>query len=241
MGTDAGAAPAVAEMLRLPGLEVRGLFTHLAVADSPAPEDAAFTRTQLDAFEALARKLRGAGYTLPPLHAQASCGILNQPQPDCGYARPGIALYGALSTAGCAARLHPVLAPALALRARVVSVRRVPPGEGAGYGLAFRARRSTRLAVVAIGYADGWPRAAGEGRGHVLLHGRRAPVVGRVCMDQLLVDATDTGAAVGDVATLIGADGPERITAEEAAEAAGTIANELLCRIGPRVPRVYLR
>ena len=77
--------------------------------------------------------------------------------------------------------------------------------------------------------------------GHVLLHGRRAPVVGRVCMDQLLVDATDTGAAVGDVATLIGADGPERITAEEAAEAAGTIANELLCRIGPRVPRVYLR
>lgn len=92
-------APAVAEMLRLPGLEVRGLFTHLAVADSPAPEDAAFTRTQLDAFEALARKLRGAGYTLPPLHAQASCGILNQPQPDCGYARPGIALYGALSTA----------------------------------------------------------------------------------------------------------------------------------------------
>lgn len=241
LGTDAGAAPAVAEMLRLPGLEVRGLFTHLAVADSPAPEDAAFTRTQLDAFEALARKLRGAGYTLPPLHAQASCGILNQPQPDCGYARPGIALYGALSTAGCAARLHPVLAPALALRARVVSVRRVPPGEGAGYGLAFRARRSTRLAVVAIGYADGWPRAAGEGRGHVLLHGRRAPVVGRVCMDQLLVDATDTGAAVGDVATLIGADGPERITAEEAAEAAGTIANELLCRIGPRVPRVYLR
>ena len=97
LGTDAGAAPAVAEMLRLPGLEVRGLFTHLAVADSPAPEDAAFTRTQLDAFEALARKLRGAGYTLPPLHAQASCGILNQPQPDCGYARPGIALYGALS------------------------------------------------------------------------------------------------------------------------------------------------
>ena len=201
----------------------------------------AWAEVDLDAFEALARKLRGAGYTLPPLHAQASCGILNQPQPDCGYARPGIALYGALSTAGYAARLHPVLAPALALRARVVSVRRVPPGEGAGYGLAFRARRSTRLAVVAIGYADGWPRAAGEGRGHVLLHGRRAPVVGRVCMDQLLVDATDTGAAVGDVATLIGADGPERITAEEAAEAAGTIANELLCRIGPRVPRVYLR
>ncbi|MFQ9679543.1 MAG: alanine racemase [Ruthenibacterium lactatiformans] len=235
LGTDAGAAPAVAEMLRLPGLEVRGLFTHLAVADSPAPEDAAFTRTQLDAFEALARKLRGAGYTLPPLHAQASCGILNQPQPDCGYARPGITLrraqYGGLRGA-----LHPVLAPALALRARVVSVRRVPPGEGAGYGLAFRARRSTRLAVVAIGYADGWPRAAGEGRGHVLLHGRRAPVVGRVCMDQLLVDATDTGAAVGDVATLIGADGPERITAEEAAEAAAPSPTSFCAASVPACP-----
>lgn len=240
LGTDAQAAPAVAEMLRLPGLEVRGLFTHLATADSLAPEDEAFTQAQLAAFAALAQRLRAAGYTLPPLHVQASCGILNEPGLTCGYARPGIALYGALGTRGCTTRLHPALSPALALRARVVSVRRVPPGAGAGYGLAFRALRSTRLAVVAIGYADGWPRAAGEGHGHVLLHGKRAPIVGRVCMDQLLVDATDAGAAVGDVATLLGADGQGRITAEEAAGAAGTIANELLCRIGPRVPRIYL-
>ena len=239
LGTDAGAAPAVAEMLRLPGLEVRGLFTHLAVADSPAPEDAAFTRTQLDAFEALARKLRGAGYTLPPLHAQASCGILNQPQPDCGYARPGIALYGALSTAGCAARLHPVLAPALALRARVVSVRRVPPGEGAGYGLAFRARRSTRLAVVAIGYADGWPRAAGEGRGHVLLHGRRAPVVGRVCMDQIVVDVTDIpDVKAGDAAIVFGGGAADSV--DDVARMTGTINYEVLCDVGRRVQRVYV-
>ena len=205
-----------------------------------APEDEAFTQAQLAAFAALAQRLRAAGYTLPPLHVQASCGILNEPGLTCGYARPGIALYGALGTQGCTTRLHPALSPALALRARVVSVRRVPPGAGAGYGLAFRALRSTRLAVVAIGYADGWPRAAGEGHGHVLLHGKRAPIVGRVCMDQLLVDATDAGAAVGDVATLLGTDGQERITAEEAAGAAGTIAHELLCRIGPRVPRIYL-
>ncbi len=162
-GHGCGRGSAVAEMLRLPGLEVRGLFTHLAVADSPAPEDAAFTRTQLDAFEALARKLRGAGYTLPPLHAQASCGILNQPQPDCAD-MPGRAsrFTARLQYGGLRGAAAPVLAPALALRARVVSARRVPPGEGAGYGLAFRARRSTRLAVVAIGYADGWPRAAGR-------------------------------------------------------------------------------
>ena len=104
--------------------------------------------------------------------------------------------------------------------------------------MAWRMARSTRLAVVAIGYADGWPRAAGEGRGHVLLHGRRAPVVGRVCMDQLLVDATDTGAAVGDVATLIGADGPERITAEEAAEAASVPAcPAFICAEKTKAPR----
>ena len=249
-----------AQVLQLPGLEVRGLFTHLAVSDSPLPEDEAFTRGQLAAFAAFARSLRGMGCTLPPLHALASGGILNYGQLPLQYARAGIALYGASGTRysenhapddtpgmlnrktgapGAGTRAAPALKPALSLHARVVSVRTVPEGACAGYGRAFCAARPALLAVVSIGYADGVPRTLGEGRGTALLRGARVPIVGRVCMDQLFVDATGTGAAVGDVVTLIGRDGDACITAEEAAAAAGTIANELLCRIGTRTARVY--
>ena len=276
LGIPAEDVQQAAQVLRLPGLEVRGLFTHLAVSDSLAPEDEAFTRAQLAAFAALARGLRGRGCTLPPLHALASGGILHYGHLPLHYARAGIALYGApgapdashmcddgihgarsvpgtpgsgtSGTRGAAgapdapdreAHLSPALRPALSLHARVVSVRAVPEGACAGYGRAFCAARPALLAVVSIGYADGVPRALGEGRGTALLRGVRVPIVGRVCMDQLFVDATGTGAAVGDVVTLIGRDGDACITAEEAAAAAGTIANELLCRIGARTARVY--
>ncbi len=241
LGLDARDARAAARLLTLPGLEVRGMFTHLAVSDSLSPESEAFTRAQLAAFASLAGALRTAGVPVPPLHAQASYGILNLPGVRCALARPGLALYGACGEEGEATRLAPALRPALALRARVVCVRRVPAGESAGYGCAFTAARETLLAVVSIGYADGFPRAAGEGRASALLRGRRVPIVGRVCMDQLFVDATNAGAAVGDVVTLIGADGAERVTAEALSAACGTIPNELLCRLGPRVARVYGR
>ncbi len=240
LGVPAENARAAARLLQTPGLSVRGLFTHLAVSDSLAPEDEAFTRAQLSAFSALVRRLRGMGLTPPPLHALASYGILNYAGLPLRYARAGIALYGALSAPGDETRLAPALAPALTLCARVVSVRALAEGACAGYGRAFFAARPTRLAVVSIGYADGVPRALGEGRGPALLRGARVPIVGRVCMDQLFVDATETGAAVDDVVTLIGADGSARVTAEEAAGAAGTIANELLSRVGARVPRVYV-
>lgn len=228
-----------ARLLQLPGLDVRGLFTHLAVSDSLAPADEAFTRAQLAAFAALLRGLRETGCALPPVHALASGGILNYGQLPLSYARAGIALYGAYGAPGSETRTAPALTPALSLHARVVSVRTVPAGACAGYGRAFCAARRTTLAVVSIGYADGVPRALGEGCGTALLRGARVPIVGRVCMDQLFVDATDTGAAVGDVVTLIGRDGDVCITAGEAAAAAGTIANELLCRIGARTARFY--
>ena len=133
---------------------------------------------------------------------------------------------------------HPLpLRPVLSLRARVAAVHRVPAGEGAGYGLAFTARRDTCLAVLAIGYADGLPRNYGAQGGVVLLHGARCPVVGRVCMDQMLVDATDLPIPpkAGECATLIGTDGSGTLRAEEVAVACGTITNELLSRLGPRL------
>ena len=152
---------------------------------------------------------------------------------------PGLASPGVLSQAG-AVRRPLDLRPVLALRARVVSVRVLPPGETAGYGRAFRAERTTTLAVVAVGYGDGLPRAlAGQG-GEVLIRGRRCPMAGRMCMDQLLVDVTGVeGVRPGDVATLIGRDGAENIPAEEAAARCGTITNELLAKLGERLPTVW--
>ena len=131
--------------------------------------------------------------------------------------------------------------PVLSLRARVAQVHQLAAGDCAGYDGAFVARRPSRVAVLTIGYADGYPRACSCGAGRVLLHGQSAPVAGLVCMDQLLVDITDIpGVAPGDVATLIGRDGDAFLSAEEVAGAAGTITNELLSRLGGRLERVFL-
>ena len=185
--------------------------------------------------------LRRAGHEPGALHFQGSYGLLNLPGLPCDYARPGIALYGVHSAPGQETRAKPDLRPVLSLRARVVQLHRLEAGERAGYDGSFTARRPTVLATVSIGYADGWPRALSNGAGRVLLRGRSAPVAGLVCMDQLLADVTDIpGVTPGDAATLIGRDGDQEITAEEAAAAAGTITNELLSRLGPRLPRTVL-
>ena len=131
------------------------------------------------------------------------------------------------------------LQPVLSLKTRVAQVQMLQPGERAGYDLRFTARRETRLAVLSIGYADGLPRSLSCGVGAVLLHGCRAPVVGRICMDQTLVDATEIPeTAPGDEAVLIGNSGAEKITACDVAEAAGTISNEILSRLGARLERI---
>lgn len=238
LGVDASDTGNVVHFLRTPELCVRGIFTHLCAAGSALPEDAAFTQKQLSAFGALIQAVREAGCEVPPTHVQASGGILNLPGVRCAYARPGLALYGAYDMPEESVRSRPPLMPALSLRARIVCVHTLPAGAHAGYECAFTAQRETRLAVVSIGYADGWPRALGEGRGSALVRGVRVPIVGRVCMDQLFLDVTDTGAAAGDTVTLIGTDGAAHISVEDAARAAGTIPNEILSRIGPRVERI---
>ena len=221
----------------LPGLRIRGVFSHLCVADSSDEADAAFTREQARRFYAAVRALRLAGRDPGRIHLQASDGILNLPAQPCDFARAGIALYGA-----CAGAPRADLWPALSLRARVASVRFLSPGESAGYGRAFAAARPTKLAVIAIGYADGLPRDLPQRGGEALLHGRRAPMVGRMCMDQLFVDATDVpDVAPGDVVTLIGRDGAACISAVELAGRLGTIPNELLSRLGGRLGTVLRR
>ena len=185
-------------------------------------------------------QLAQRGIPRPKVHLLASHGLLNYPDLGGDYARVGIALYGLLSTEGDLNRAAPDLRPVLSLHARVAAVRELAPGQAAGYGLAFVAQRPTKVAVLTIGYGDGLPRTLPEGE--VLLHGRRAPMVGRMCMDQLLVDVTDLPTvAPGDEAVLLGASGQEAITAYDLARQSGTITNEILSRLGNRLPRIPVK
>ncbi len=221
-----------------PHLVTDGVYTHLCVSDQLDEESRAFTVLQLERFRQALETLEQAGIRPKEVHAQASYGLLNYTGVRCTLARVGIALYGVLSGPGtvCGAV---ELEPALALKARVTSVRTVKAGEGAGYGLAFRPGRESRVAAVSIGYADGLPRSL-SGRGHALVRGKKVPVAGRVCMDQLLLDVTELPEVKpGDVVTFLGRDRGEVLSAETVAEEAGTITNELLSRLGARLERVY--
>lgn len=230
---------ALGTILSVANLHVTGLYTHLCADDTTDAADRAFTTLQAERFAQVTTWAKARGYQLKA-HLLGSYGLLNYPQLGGAYARVGIALYGVLSTgedlARCPVELHPVLS----WKARVASIRRVRRGEPVGYGLAERAQRDTVVATLAVGYADGLPRALSCGRGAVLLHGRRAPILGRICMDQTMVDVgAIPGVRPGDAAMLLGQDGEEQIAAWELAESSGTITNELLSRLGPRVKRCY--
>lgn len=225
----------IAAMYSLPNLKIQGVFSHLCVSDSLAEGDAAYTRQQVALFFDTIAWMREQGLDPGEIHLQASYGIWNLPPQPCAYARAGIALYGVRSDE-TPVRQALDLRPVLSLRARVAGVRRLHSGEAAGYDLAFHADRETTLAVVTIGYGDGLPRDLSQRGGEVLIHGRRCPMVGWMCMDQLLVDITGLDAvSPGDTATLIGRDGGQEIRAEEMAERCGTISNELLSQLGKRL------
>lgn len=226
----------IASIYEMKNLSVDGIFTHLSACDSPTPECRAFTESQIQAFYGAADALKSADYACNGLHMLSSYGILNYPEAPGDYARPGIALYGVLSTGN---EQLAVLQPVLSLKARVASVRTLQPGESAGYGLDFTARRETRLAVLAIGYADGLPRTLSSGKGSVLINGKKAPIVGRICMDQTLVDISKIpDVSQQDIAVIIGESGSQKITAEELAGQCDTITNEILSRLGARLNRI---
>lgn len=221
----------LAEALRgLPNLEVEGLSTHMANADEP---DDSFSDEQQERFAGVFSRLAW----IPYRHTANSATALRRPEFRFDGVRVGLALHGILpeNTAGDGLR------PILQLKARVIRVVEVAPGEGASYGLTWRAARPSRLALIPVGYADGWRRALGN-RGEVLIGGRRCPMVGRVCMDQFLVDITDViDASAGSEAVLIGRQGSDAIAAEEVARLLDTIPWEVLAGLQGRVPRLFVR
>ncbi len=224
--------PLVAEVAVIPSLVVEGLYTHFASSDV----DEAWTRAQTKAFLSVVEAARALGVQPKWTHMANSSALLRFPETHGTMVRPGIAYYGVPPYTGAAKDI--ALKPALSWKSRVIFIKTIPEGFGISYARTWTAKRKTRVATLAAGYADGFPRLLSN-KGHVLLLGKRAPVIGRVTMDMTMVDVTDIpDCRVGDEAVLIGAQGAEEITAIEMADWAQTNAYEILCRIGARVPRV---
>jgi alanine racemase len=225
---------AVRVLKSLPGIEIEGAWSHLAVADVP---DHPFTRKQLDLFSDLIGQVERAGVGLRYRHIANSAATLSLPESHLDLVRCGVAAYGLWP--GAALENSADLRPALALRARVGMVKLVPPGDSLSYGLTYELDKASRIVTIPAGYADGYDRRL-SGNGEVLIAGKRYRVSGAVCMDQFMVDVGRDGVDVGAIATLLGTDGDERISAEELALLIGTINYEVTTRIPSRVPRIYL-
>lgn len=234
-----GIAPVQAEEFRQyiqasPGVELAGVFTHLAAADAA---DKAHAAKQLAGFGSVIERL-GAKCNLTYISAANSATVIDLPKGHFNTVRPGIILYGLPPSHDMHASLD--LRPAMAFKTRVVFVKEVPAGTTVSYGCTFATDRGTFLATLPVGYADGYSRHLSN-KASVLIGGKRRPVVGRVCMDQVVVDAGPEGdVSVGDEAVLVGRQGKDEITLTELADLAGTINYELACAVSARVPRVYL-
>jgi alanine racemase len=225
---------AFCEALRaLPGLSAEGIFTQFATADSA---DQRYAHRQLDRFNSVLASLDVRGLRPPLVHAANSAALLCLPEAHFDMVRPGVAIYGLPPSDEV--RLPEGFRPALAFRTQVAQVKWIPAGEGVSYGATYVTSTPTRIAVLPVGYADGFRRAPATW-GEVLIRGQRAPLVGRVCMDQCMIDVTHIpGVRQGDEVVLIGRQGDEELTAEQVAGRLGTIAYEVVAALLARVPRV---
>lgn len=223
------------QLARFSALRVVGVVSHLALADDLSSP---VTATQRQLFREQLKQVAAAGFSPRWRHISNSAGLLGPELEECNLVRQGISLYGGYPGPGFAASMD--LRPVMALRTVVAQLRSLPTGSGVSYGHRFVTQRPTRVAVLPIGYADGYNRLL-TNRGRVIVRGHFAPVIGTVCMDWTLVDVTDLPeVAVGDTVTLLGQADGLQVSAEEWAEMLGTINYEVFCRIGARVPRVCL-
>ena len=229
-------AKALLPLFDLEKLSIEGIYTHFAVADSPEADDVAYTQAQEDSIVAVYDELAKLGHPLKHLHFMNSAATVTRPNPRATLARVGIIMYGLEPNypIHVPMELHPVMS----LRSVVSHVKTVEAGACISYGRTYTAPGTRTIATVTIGYADGYARLLSN-NAEALLHGRRCPIVGRVCMDQLMLDVTDVPEEVkpGDVVTMFGTDGGETITADELAALYGTIGYEIICGISKRVPR----
>ena len=228
--------PEILEISKLPGLEIEGIFTHFARADEA---DKTPALVQYEKFQEFIRALEQEGLHIPMKHCSNSAGIIRMQEANLDAVRAGIILYGLYPSKEVEREPVP-LKPLMSLRSHIAYIKTVEPGGEISYGGIFTTVRETRVATIPVGYADGYPRGLSN-KGSVLIRGKRAPILGRVCMDQFMVDVTDIPEAEElDQVTLLGKDGEDCITMEELGELSGRFNYEFACCISKRVPRVYL-
>ena len=227
----------IMEISRLPGIILEGIFTHFASADE---SDKSYTLMQFERFMNLCTELTRAGIHIPVKHVCNSAGILQYPEMHLDIVRPGIILYGLYPSREVAGKID--LRPAMTLKANVIFVKDEDKDTYVSYGRTFRTDRKSRIATIPIGYADGFTRLMSN-KGRMLVNGEYAPVIGRICMDQCMLDVTDLkhDVHVGDEVVIFGRQNGSCISVDEIADQVGTINYELVCIIGKRIPRVYLK
>jgi alanine racemase len=219
-------------------IRVAGLMTHFASAESASENE--FTALQVARFNDVIERFRAAGHSPEWLDLANSPGAIVHPESRGNMVRLGGGLYGILDDILPEASVHPGLKPVMSLRSKIANIKTVPAGETLGYGRTFETKTESRIALVPVGYADGYPRGLGN-RGRACIRGQKAPVVGRISMDWTLFDVTNIdGVSIDDEVTLIGCDGETRITAADLASELDTIGYEITCGIGPRVRRIFI-
>lgn len=228
----------VEKVLNTGGIELEGIFTHFARADET---DKSCARKQLDRFREFIRQIEETyDYSIPVKHCSNSAGIVELPEANMDVVRAGITLYGLWPSEEVSRNivsLHPVLS----LKSHIVYIKDVETGVPISYGGTYVTPKKMRVATIPVGYGDGYPRGLSN-KGYVLIHGKKAPILGRVCMDQFMVSVEEIpDAKEGDEVTLIGPDGTEQITMEELGGLSGRFNYELACDLGKRIPRVYIK
>jgi len=230
------AMPAIKYARNLPGLTVEGFYTHFATADE---KDKGYARKQLARFMQVVRQLKSKGICPPILHTANSAAAMEIPQSWLNLVRLGISMYGHYPSYEVS-RHSLSLKPLMSLKSKISYLKLVPAGTCISYGCTYVTEKSTRVATIPLGYGDGYSRLLSH-KAEVLIRGKRFPVIGRICMDQFMVDvSTDSEIQEGDEVVLIGNQGTDNISAEEIANLLGTINYEVLCAISKRVPRVYI-
>ncbi|MBQ7833619.1 MAG: alanine racemase [Lachnospiraceae bacterium] len=226
----------VKELLSLPGIEAEGIFTHLANADA---EDKADAYGQVEAFKSFIQRItEETGYTFPVRHCFNSAALMEMKDTSFNVGRVGISMYGVWPSDEML-KEKMQLQPALSLRSKIVYIKTLPAGCPISYGGTYVTERETKVATVPVGYGDGYPRSLSN-CGYVLIKGKKCPILGRVCMDQFMVDVTHLPEIKeGEKVTLIGVDGKEEITVEQLCDLYGGFRYEMICDIGKRVPKEY--
>ena len=225
----------IQEIAQLPNIEITGCFTHFATADE---KDLTFTKEQMRRYVDYVERLEQAGVHIPVKHISNSAGIMMMPEANMDMVRSGISTYGLYPSPEVDfSRLF--LEPAMELKTYISYVKELEAGVGISYGCTYHTSRRTKVATIPVGYADGYPRALSS-KGYVLIHGQKAPILGRVCMDQFMVDVTEiSDVKMGDEVTLMGRDGEAFLSVEELADMSYSFNYEFVCDVGKRVPRCY--